>query len=64
MAPEVKAHLQEAFALSLGTAFKVAVPFMVVGFLAVLAIPGRRVRQRMRDAHQVALTAETVAHPG
>jgi hypothetical protein len=64
MAPDVKQLLQDAFAASLGSAFKVAVPFMVVGFLAVLAIPGRKVTQRMKDAHEVALTADSIAHPG
>jgi len=63
MAPEVREHLQEAFALSLGNAFKVAVPFMIVGFLAVLAIPGRAVKRRMAEAHAVPVSADTVAHP-
>ena len=49
MAPDVQQHLQDAFAISLGTAFKVAVPFMVVGFVAVAFIPGRKVEARMAE---------------
>ena len=62
MAPDVKQHLQDAFAISLGTTFKVAVPFMVVGFVAVAFIPGRKVRARMAEAPTPVVTAESVAH--
>jgi len=61
MAPDVQQHLQDAFAISLGTAFKVAVPFMVVGFVAVAFIPGRKVRARMAETPTI-LSAESVAH--
>jgi len=62
LAPEVQQHLQDAFATSLATAFRVAVPFMVVGFVAVALIPGRVVRRRMAETHETVVSAEAVAH--
>jgi len=62
LAPQVKAQVQEAFATGLGTAFKVAVPIMVLGFVAVALIPGRRVRERMAEAQPAPVSAEAVAH--
>jgi EmrB/QacA subfamily drug resistance transporter len=62
LAPEVQQQLHDAFASSLATAFRVAVPFMVVGFVAVAFIPGRAVKRRMAEAHEPLVSAEAVAH--
>ena len=62
LAPEVQQQLHDAFASSLATAFRVAVPFMVVGFVAVAFIPGRAVKRRMAEAHAPLVSADAVAH--
>ena len=55
-------QLHDAFATSLATAFRVAVPFMVVGFVAVAFIPAAKVRRRMAESREQVVTAESVAH--
>jgi EmrB/QacA subfamily drug resistance transporter len=62
LAPEVQQQLQEAFALSLGSAFRWTLPFMVVGFIAVAALPGKQIRARMARTETPAASADTVVH--
>ena len=62
LAPDVQAQLHDAFATSLATAFRVAVPFMVIGFVAVAFLPAAKVRRRMKEAHDHVVTADAVAH--
>jgi EmrB/QacA subfamily drug resistance transporter len=63
LADEVRAQVQEAFASGLAFAFKVAVPVMVLGFVAVALIPGRKVRAAMAESHETTVVTEPVA-PG
>jgi EmrB/QacA subfamily drug resistance transporter len=60
---EVRDQLQEAFADGLATAFKVAVPIMVLGIVAVALIPGREVRRRMAEGPDPVVSAAAVS-PG
>ncbi len=62
LAEDVRVQVQDAFATGLATAFKVAVPIIVVGFVAVAFIPGRKVREAMAAAQPVEPSAEAVAH--
>ncbi len=62
LAADVREQVQEAFATSLATAFRVAVPIMVVGFVAVALIPGRRVRARMAESVEPIVSHDTIAH--
>jgi EmrB/QacA subfamily drug resistance transporter len=62
LAADVRVQLQDAFATGLASAFKVAVPIMVMGFVAVAFIPGKRVRARMAEPHEAVVSADAVAH--
>lgn len=62
LADDVRIQLQESFATGLSTAFRVAVPIMVLGVVVVALIPGRRVREQLaREPEEVSLV-DTAAH--
>lgn len=62
LAEDVRVQLQESFAVGLSTAFRVAVPIMVIGVIVVALIPARRVRERMNQAPEEVSLAESAAH--
>jgi MFS family permease len=62
LAEDVRIQVQEAFAYSLSHAFRYAVPFMIIGFVAVAFLPARKIRERMRDVPEPVSLAEATAH--
>lgn len=59
LAADVRVQLQESFATGLSTAFRVAVPIMVIGIIVVACIPARRVREKLAEAPEAVPLAET-----
>ena len=62
LATDVRVQIQESFAVGLSTAFRVAVPIMVIGVIVVALIPGKQVRERLAAAPEDVPLADTVAH--
>ena len=62
LAEDVRVQVQEAFAYSLSFAFRFAVPFMVIGFVAVAFLPARKIRERMQHGPEPVSLAEATAH--
>lgn len=62
LAEDVRLQLQESFAVGLSTAFRVAVPIMVLGVIVVAIIPGRRVREQLAQPPEEVSLVETVSH--
>ncbi len=63
LATDVRVQIQESFAVGLSTAFRVAVPIMIIGVIVVAIIPARQVRERLALAPDDVPLADTVA-PG
>lgn len=63
LAEDVRLQLQESFAIGLSTAFRVAVPIMIIGVIVVALIPARRVRERMNQAPEEVSLVDSAA-PG
>lgn len=62
LASEVRVQIQESFAIGLSTAFRVAVPIMILGVIVVALIPARQVRERLATAAAEVPLADTIAH--
>jgi hypothetical protein len=62
LAADVRIQLQESFATGLSTAFRVAVPIMVLGVIVVALIPGRRVRAQLALAPEEVSLVDTASH--
>ena len=62
LAADVRVQLQESFATGLSTAFRVAVPIMILGVIVVALIPGRRVREQLALAPEEVALVDTAAH--
>ncbi|CAM8623348.1 putative transporter [Acidimicrobiia bacterium] len=62
LADDVRIQVQEAFAYSLSHAFRYAVPFMVIGLVAVAFLPARKIREQMRNVPEPVSLPEAAAH--
>jgi hypothetical protein len=54
----VRTQVQDAFASSLASAFRIAVPLMLLLVVAVVALPGRRIRAKLAE-----VDADSVTEP-
>lgn len=62
LADGVRLQIQESFAIGLSTAFRVAVPIMILGVIVVALIPGRQVRERLATPPAEVPLSDTAAH--
>jgi pilus assembly protein TadC len=62
LAAEVRVQIQESFAIGLSTAFRVAVPIMILGVIVVAFIPAKQIRERLAESAADVPLADTVAH--